>query len=177
MALQQVEVQRDHAGGVAQLIADHALFGRAIHLLDADFRAALGAGQGSSVNWGSDRRRTVRMRVVVPVIVSMAAAVGLAVRMLVIMVVVITVLVLVTVVMCMVVTVFMVVAMLVFMVSRLPGNGIIVAAATTAARRFRLGGVVVGQQGGGEIWFHASIQNPEEALGSSPHFKWGFCST
>ena len=169
VALQQVEIQRDHAGGVAQLVADHALFGRAVHLLDADFRAALGAGQGGGVNGGSYRRWTVR--VVVPVIVSMAAALGLAVRMLVSMVVVMSVLVLAPVIMSTVVTMLMVVAMLVFLVSRLPCNGMIVAAATTAARRFRLGGVVVGQEGGGEIWFHASIQNPEEALGSSPHLK------
>ncbi|TID83564.1 hypothetical protein DIZ60_16915 [Legionella pneumophila] len=43
-------------------------------------------------------------------------------------------------------------------------------AATAAAGDFRLG-VVVDRQSGGEIGFHASIQNPEETSGSSPAYR------
>ncbi|UNK03299.1 hypothetical protein MMB19_20895 [Ralstonia insidiosa] len=63
-----------------------------------------------------------------------AAAMALAVRLLMFVVMV----------MFMVVTVVMAVSRLVRVVGRLPCNGMIVTAATAAARRFRLGGVVVG---------------------------------
>jgi len=109
----------------------------------------------------------MRMRVVVTVIVSMAAALVFAVRMRMSMAVVMlmAVVVIVTVVMA------VIVPMLVRVISELPGNGMIVAAATAATGGFRFGGVVVDRQSGGEIEFHASIQNPEEAPGSSPRLR------
>jgi len=54
--------------------------------------------------------------------------------------------------------------------SDVTGDRLRMAAATAATGSFRLG-VVVDRQGGGEIGFHASIQNPEEAPGSSPAFR------
>ncbi|GCB05789.1 hypothetical protein PSUB009319_34200 [Ralstonia sp. SET104] len=50
MALQQVEIQRDHAIRAAQPGADHALLCRAIHLLDAHDGAARGCGARGSIH-------------------------------------------------------------------------------------------------------------------------------
>ncbi|WP_316890981.1 hypothetical protein [Ralstonia edaphi] len=74
----------------------------------------------------------------------------------------------------MIVVVMVVIMMTMVMVmgvfSDVTGDRLRMAAATAATGSFRLG-VVVDRQGGGEIGFHASIQNPEEASGSSPAFR------
>ena len=68
-----------------------------------------------------------------------------------------------------VVMIVVVVLMIMRMLSGVPCDRLRMTAATATAGGFRLG-VVVDRQGGGEIGFHASIQNPEEASGSSPIF-------
>ena len=72
-----------------------------------------------------------------------------------------------TVIMIVVVVIVMIMAMIMRRLGGVPCDRLCMTAATATAGRFRLG-VVVDRQGGGEIGFHASIQNPEEASGSSP---------
>lgn len=61
MPLQQVEVQRDHARGIAQPGADHPFLGRAVHLRDAQPGPAGGAGQHGGVDRGGGRMGFVRV--------------------------------------------------------------------------------------------------------------------
>ncbi|GAA0819324.1 hypothetical protein GCM10009079_23580 [Ralstonia mannitolilytica] len=116
VTLQQVEIQRDHAIGAAQLGADHALFGRAVHLLDAHGGAARGCRAGGVIG---ERRGCVRVAMIV-----------------------------------------VIVAVIVCVAGSVHCDRRLVAAATPASGGFRLGGVVVDSQSGGEIGFHALHSKP-----------------
>jgi len=72
--------------------------------------------------------------------------------------------------MIMTVVIVMIVAMVMRRLGSVPCDRLRMTAATAAAGDFRLG-VVVDRQSGGEIGFHASIQNPEETSGSSPAYR------
>jgi uncharacterized membrane protein len=134
MALEQIEIERDDAIRATQPGADHALFGGAIHLLDAHDGAAGGSCACRRIG---GRRNFGRVAVIMNV---------------------------------MVVIVMVVIVMIMRRLGGVPGDRLCVTAATPTAGGFRLG-VVVDRQAGGEIRFHAAIQNPEEASGSSPTFR------
>ncbi|NOL25834.1 hypothetical protein, partial [Escherichia coli] len=127
MPLKQIEIERDDAIRAAQLGADHALFGRAIHLLDAHDGAAGGGCASLGIEGGRGYRRVAMIMIMTVVIV-------------------------------------MIVAMVMRRLGSVPCDRLRMTAATAAAGDFRLG-VVVDRQSGGEIGFHASIQNPEETSG------------
>ncbi|MFN7608676.1 MULTISPECIES: hypothetical protein [Ralstonia] len=137
MPLEQIEIERDDAIRAAQLGADHALFGRAIHLLDAYDGAAGGGCASLGIEGGRGYRRVAMIMIMIMTVV---------------------------------IVIVMIVAMVMRRLGSVPCDRLRMTAATAAAGDFRLG-VVVDRQGGGEIGFHASIQNPEETSGSSPAYR------
>jgi hypothetical protein len=67
--------------------------------------------------------------------------------------------------------IMVVMAMIISVMGSVLCDRVLMTAATAAAGGFRFDGVVVDRQGGSEIGFHAAIQNPKEASGSSPRLR------